>query len=577
MPKHRHPLIRLFPLFIVVQAAASVNFTVCFQSIQSIANATQNPAGLYYNNGTSVTVDAIFNATAMSYEICASTCGSAQVPFQPLAFSQQVNSWLLPYFALISQLPFGAKDGVDNLVAAFLTIGSPVLAGYSMCLTLLNSRWISRQLESVSYPNAAAALQILVQMQQVPLRVSNDYSLLNSLVLLPENDKWWGTLAERLDYNHSWTITAAISIMWAVIAYLLSVIQSWIYYDSSGLSGGHNWLWLLPIVAGWLQLSPKCDFYRVRNAFLRTRDLAYIATRGKPVKVSTVTGRRAVSLASPTEGASPDEARTPPVFDYAKAIPWARESEKLLEVFRSASRRAIDREPVTPQLKWEEIDEEKDSDHIHPNNRNGSLGDVNSYCLQYLPNRAQEAWPAGIFGRMFAASLLPLALQWATSGAAIIVVWFTLTLGLGCRSLALLLYAAMSTVAWMLFVISSILAFYSATRTPRLRRTTPLTNYVRLLSNVFRWSGKALAIFNALWMFTSSVLQYTNVYNRCYCNSNAIAKGSTRAWITIIISDLDRQQSKSVWIGAVALALCVVVIYIGSISLLKQSTGRHAG
>jgi hypothetical protein len=41
-----------------------------------------------------------------------------------------------------------------------------------------------------------------------------------------------------------------------------------VYSDvqSNGEATGSIWLWLIPIVVGWLQLSPKCDFDHLQAA-----------------------------------------------------------------------------------------------------------------------------------------------------------------------------------------------------------------------------------------------------------------------------------------------------------------------
>jgi len=62
-------------------------------------------------------------ATAIPYDICVNQCpkGNESEGFDWSIFSKQFTSWLLPYLALISQLPWGAKYRLDNLVSMFLT------------------------------------------------------------------------------------------------------------------------------------------------------------------------------------------------------------------------------------------------------------------------------------------------------------------------------------------------------------------------------------------------------------------------------------------------------------------------
>ena len=64
----------------------------------------------------------------------------------------------------------------------------------------------------LSYPNAYQALRILNSLQQSPLLITNEGSLLSSLIILPENDKRWNDLMDRLDYTHIWSISASTAI-----------------------------------------------------------------------------------------------------------------------------------------------------------------------------------------------------------------------------------------------------------------------------------------------------------------------------------------------------------------------------
>jgi hypothetical protein len=208
------------------------------------------------------------NATAITYDLCVSQCGTGQEPFQWTVFSEQFSLWLLPWLALLSQLPFGANDKLDNLESMLLTLGSPTLAAYSLALTVLNGRWIVRLFSKYRYPNAKNAVRILSKLQQSPLRVDEENMLLASLIMLPQNDKWWGKLVEWLDcYPHTWSISAATSIAWVIITYIFTIAhyfsqdaQNALNPNGDGLGSIWSlWLWLLPIVVGWLQFSPQCD------------------------------------------------------------------------------------------------------------------------------------------------------------------------------------------------------------------------------------------------------------------------------------------------------------------------------
>ncbi|KAJ7648841.1 hypothetical protein B0H17DRAFT_1147930 [Mycena rosella] len=133
-------------------------------------------------------------------------------------FSSTFSTWLLPFIAIISQLPFGGDTAV----------GSPTLAAYSATLTVLNPHWIYRRFSRISYPNAQSAATGLNNLQQSPLDVTRDDSLLFSLIVLPENDEWWLELWIFLDLRHTytWLFSNVASIVWVVVAFLLTLIDA---------------------------------------------------------------------------------------------------------------------------------------------------------------------------------------------------------------------------------------------------------------------------------------------------------------------------------------------------------------
>ena len=419
-------MIQLFLLLLATGslrgAYAVVNFTSCFIDFRNNANYTLNATGLVSSTGEQVpnVMSDILDASGFTYKTCLNACGPQTGLPTWTDISQQFSAWLLPYLALISQLPFGARHRVSNLMSAILTVGSPVLAGYSMIFSFLNARWISYRFENVLFPNTKHAVRILISLQQSPLRITNEGSLFSSLVLLPENDDWWPKVAEFLNYTHTWSISSAISIIWVIVAYLLTVAGSLSDVNAninaaSGPGTGSVWLWLIPIVAGWLQLSPKCDYARVKRAMEHGDKLAFVATHGRTATMAwKQSGKRAVFI-DMENFLSPDEDLTPPVYNYARVLPWSRSAEEVLDAFIMASKNATQHKPVQEGATW--VDK---MDSIHPENRSGNISEVEAYCQ--LLNRGP--WASGIFSRMFLASLLPLILQWATTGAAILVVWF---------------------------------------------------------------------------------------------------------------------------------------------------------
>ncbi|KIK47886.1 hypothetical protein CY34DRAFT_798759 [Suillus luteus UH-Slu-Lm8-n1] len=552
-----------------VEKVAGLNWMQCLTDIKSNANATQNLVGLLNSNGDPVSN--VADATAISYSLCTSFCGKGG-DFQVSVFAQDFSSWLLPYLALISQLPFGAQYRLDNLMSAILTVGSPALAGYSLFITLLNSRWINRRFShSVDYPNSRSAVSIISSLQQSPLRLHSDRARFASLVVLPENDSWWQYFSELVDYTHTWSIASATSIAWVVVAYILSVANSpsdaFVDAQAGAESTSSIWLWLIPIVMGWLQLSPKCDFNRLKAAYDRADRHARAAAgmADRPIAIPSASTQRALTITSQEEDVmSPDELLTPPVFNYSRSLEWACTAEDIFLMYKAASEKARSRIPVNAESEWVESDDFKS---IHPHNRHGSLQEIAAYCAQ--PGHARRShWASGVFTRMVIASCASLALQWGTVGGALIVEWFTPTVGLGCRSLSYLLYGVVSTIIWMMLLISSILAHYSAASSYR----ASLSERVALAcSHSLRRMGKLLAIANSLWVVLMCILQYSGFYHTCFCSSNIIHRGNTAAYITIIETTTQAALAKAAWIGALFLACTSASAFVALVNLLLDT------
>ncbi|KAG1828777.1 hypothetical protein EV424DRAFT_1317727 [Suillus variegatus] len=549
-----------------VQRVAGLNFTQCLIDIVTNANATQNLAGLLDGNGNPVSN--VSDATAISYSLCTSVCGTGREPFQWPVFSQDFSTWLLPNLALISQLPFGAQYRLDNLMSAVLTVGSPVLAGYSLFITLLNSRWINRRFnQSVDYPNSDFAVSILSSLQQVPLRLHP--GRFPSLIVLPENGCWWKWFSEFVDYTHTWSIASATSVAWVVVAYIMNVINSpadvYTSSHSDGDATGSLWLWLIPIVVGWLQLSPKCDFRRLQAAYSHADQHAHIWPAGAHMGTPSASARRALTItAREKDVMSPDELLTPPVFNYSRSLRWASTADTVFLMFEMASEKAQNRIPVTLGSDWVESDT---SDTIHPSNRCGSSTDIIAYCTEPHGVVHRSHWAPGVFTRMAIASCASLVLQWGTVGAAFMMAWFTPTTRMGCRSLSYLLFGVTSTLIWMLLLMSSILAHYSAGYSHRKVRSARVA---LVLSHWLRWAGKTLAVANSIWLVLACAFVYSSFYNTCFCNSSVVSRGEA-AYNVIIETAAQAAQLRVAWIGGLIVACTSSFFFLGLMNLLLDT------
>ncbi|KAJ7489542.1 hypothetical protein FB451DRAFT_1225190 [Mycena latifolia] len=540
----------------------AVNFTFCIDDVRA---GHWGPGGGTDRHGNPAPNISI--APAITYELCTRACGSGAEPFVWNNFSQQFSAWLLPYLALIAQLPFGADDKLDNVLAMLLSVGSPTLAAYSLAITTSNGHWIARRFSRFSYPNVRSAVQILSRLQQTPIKVITRDSLLASLVVLPENDKWWSELAGGLDYTHTWSISSVASIIWVTIAFLFTVINSFTStittsgVNSDGQGVGFVYLWLLPVVIGWLQLGPKCDSVRLHEAVERANAEAHVASdRGAiPANDSEGSTDRALSLSKRVSSVHCDEQCSPPIYNYARFLPWVQVVEDVYRVFEQASERAERHVSVDRAIPWER---EAKGGKVRPENRRGTLAQVELYVRPpWVVPRSH--WGPDVLSRFLVASFLALALTWSTTGAAIIAVWFTPTIGLGCRSGAYILYGAVSTFVWMILVTSSALAHYS-TQSIDVRGETVYTRSTRIagkISIILRRLGKVVATCNAVWIVLACIFQFSSFFDCCYCNSSKLGLGSFAYYVIDLVS-ADLATMKTAWIGAVALAGGCSILFV---------------
>ena len=206
---------------------------------------------------------------------------------------------------------------------------------------------------------------------------------------------------------------------------------------------------------------------------------------------------------------------------------------------------------------------------VHPDNRRGSIEQVEAYCTEAPNDIRRSFWGPGVLDRFLVASIVALSLQWGTAAAAVIIVYFTPTVGLGCRSLSYLLYAGASTLVWMLLVTSSILTHYFYSQHQHLSRPqTRFLRCIRVLAILLRRVGKVLAICNVAVIIAACTLQFSNLYDECYCNSSVVGLRN-HAYDVIIVAG---SELRGPWIGGVALSCGCAVLFVGFVNLFLKPT-----
>ncbi|KZV73315.1 hypothetical protein PENSPDRAFT_603094 [Peniophora sp. CONT] len=591
-----HSAARLFlvGLCVFVSITEATNYTTCLDLVRNgnYSNTTYLNGGALDNGGHPVNYS---QATAIPYDFCVKECGAAPVPFDWTTFSTNFSTWLLPWLALVSQLPFGSQFRHQNVLSIFLTVGSPALAAYSLLVCVLNWAWVPRVFDGIQYPNVEHAWPILASLQHSPLHVDQEDTryLLASLVTLPENDKYWKILAEGLVYEDTWTLAIILQIAWVVIAFILTVVDSFQDgiinpdFQSSGRGTGTLFLWLLPIVIGWQKLSPRCDYTRVRDALLRadevfrylrepTTDTVYTPFASSeappfPVPATSLGGlsshmthsrQPTVNMPDPEDGNSyrspffwvpddDDRSASAPIYSDSRLLPWTANVELVAGAFRAAA-------DVLPGRKLDSLDEAA---------RLQALRAISRRISQHV--RPLDWWM--IVRRCITAGILSIVLHWGAIGSAIVYSFFTPTTGLGCRSGSFALYGVVGTFVWIIIVSSSFITHYAewleecTIATPRVELSahhlSPRTAH--RLAKFLRAFGKLVAVLNAIFIVTACIFLFSNFYTNCWCDSSVLGRGAQHAFNVIVPIDDDASRLKGAWIGSIVLSLGSVVVFIG--------------
>ena len=87
------------------------------------------------------------------------------------------------------------------------------------------------------------------------------------------------------------------------------------------------------------------------------------------------------------------------------------------------------------------------------------------------------------------------------------------------------------------------------------------TRVARRTSIIFRRLGKVIAAINSLWVVATCLLQFANVFDNCYCNSNVVWLRD-HAYIVIALLPSDVAIMKNAWVGALFFAGGTTIIYL---------------
>jgi hypothetical protein len=89
------------------------------------------------------------------------------------------------------------------------------------------------------------------------------------------------------------------------------------------------------------------------------------------------------------------------------------------------------------------------------------------------------------------------------------------------------------------------------------------TTSLAILIVVTRFTGKALACINAFWLLAISLLQFTNMYNSCWCSACVLQYGTVEGWVILWATDVQISNvALNSWIAGVIIS-CLALLFAG--------------
>jgi len=504
-------------------------------------------------------------------------------------------------------------DPLEDILNFFITIGSPALAAYSLQITHLNTRWLSKAFLDLKYPNSDAISTVISAFQHIPIQVSPNPLLLPSLIVLPQNNGYWDLLLKGVEKTRRWSIPMVMNFVWVVFAILLTIIDSFHLHQSDdvGYAIVATWTYLLPLILGWLHVGSQPEPNHLRDCLDAANKIAWVATdqKGRPALAMDITGQstRAIEfMRGDVDTARKDELRTAPVFNFSRIFSWAIKAQHVLSLVRNTAAKADQRIPVDHYGTGQgAVWVASDSGNVANENRLGTDEQVINYCTEgttpfekvfgapspvvppspvssrtpntpiallpfYDPRNTRRysdtRWASGIWSRVALAALLALGLQWGTVGAAVVIHYWKAPIGLGCRALSFLVYGSVATVAFFLCLGSSILTHVSR---PQHGPTYWLSWSQRCLNGwaVFcGYCGKVLAVASGIGILVVCFFQSAGAFNNCYCSSMTFDNGFHDV-IFLTINYVVGPSLVHVWIGGLIMAFLTSLLFGVSIYL----------
>lgn len=327
-------------------------------------------------------------------------------------------------------------------------------------------------------------------------------------------------------------------------------------------------------------------------------------------------------------GARGDEMERGPIFNYARVFTWSHIANEVTKALRTTVTHIRASEPCQQHTMHRatvssnsfsdstSVPSDSETDPSSPWVRflDGTSVHTERYCgIDSSPIWAYPEWteiPLEVWKGIFVASFVAIFVQWGTSGSALIIAYLTPVRGIGCRSGSHLLYGVMGTAAWWCMAVSALLShawllglqrkeqkhegrskvldtlgriigsrkdkpntrdeeveFENQRGSPHSPLESNFYTSIRFAAAMLRYWGKFLAVFNAIWLLISNLLEYANAFDNCFCQSVVISLGDG-AWILLFKTSEDLEVTAlTPWATGVTISIIVCIFAYGFFAL----------
>ncbi|KAK1962201.1 hypothetical protein LY78DRAFT_749771 [Colletotrichum sublineola] len=579
--------------------------------------------GTRFHDSGNIVIEAE-DAWGISIGLCKEFCGRDNLDMVTSfnRFASASTNYLLPWLTLVAQLPYETESMQADFFSLYIGLGSPLLMTFSLMMTILNKRWIRKKFRDLAQTcggdmktRVQNALVIADEAGQAPIRLRQKDGWLARLVVLDANTKWWTKAANSLKSTRRGTTLSLIAqLAMATAAWVLTVTGSLQQKvgdteEALVLSSGSLWIWLVPVIIGWVMVGTQREEDTVRSA-LRHANRGIGVKKNEETGIEAVTynakGRESPKLADPDtryqSGISPPPTETNqpspvlgmfgvagcqrqqgPVFNYARSISWLNFADRLYKAFEAAIKRMHEQDDIVSQPDktlddWIRISADCGLAPDSCTHANGSTDrqqqpkkPLSHELVEYtsLSDMSSEAKSTFLW-HVFCSILVALALQWGTTGWAIYIAYETVVKGLGCRSGSYVIYGVLATASCVVMLSSAWISHFTMRGYQNAPFKTGRLQLCGALAVVTRIFGQMLLIGNTIWLLAISIFELIGFFDSCYCAGAQLSKGLDHGWI-LLFKDADalKADAQGAWktgigMGFVTTILAVIIFYLAS-------------